>query len=72
MATESAPSQPDDLADFGYKQELDRSTALLLIILLGANITRGPDVLFETQGTGDAHDWGYFGAFLAASRPRPT
>jgi urea carboxylase system permease len=41
--------------------------AVLLIILLAANITRGPDVLFETQGTGDGHDWGYFGAFLAAS-----
>jgi urea carboxylase system permease len=41
--------------------------AVLLIILLGASITRGPDILFETQGTGDGHDWGYFGAFLAAS-----
>ena len=41
--------------------------AVLLIILLAANITRGPDVLFETQGTGEGHDWGYFGAFLAAS-----
>jgi urea carboxylase system permease len=41
--------------------------AVLLIILLAANITRGPDVLFETQGTGAGHDWGYFGAFLAAS-----
>ena len=41
--------------------------AVLLILLLAANITRGPDVLFETQGTGDGHDWGYFGAFLAAS-----
>ena len=41
--------------------------AVLLIVLLAANITRGPDVLFETQGTGDGHEWGYFGAFLAAS-----
>ena len=41
--------------------------AVLLIILLAANITRGPDVLFETQGRGEGHDWGYFGAFLAAS-----
>jgi urea carboxylase system permease len=41
--------------------------AVLLIILLAANITRGPDVLFETQGTGEGHDWGYFGAFLAAA-----
>jgi urea carboxylase system permease len=41
--------------------------AVLLIILLAASITRGPDVLFETQGRGEGHDWGYFGAFLAAS-----
>ncbi len=41
--------------------------AVLLIILLAASITRGPDVLFETQGTGEGHDWGYFGAFLAAA-----
>jgi urea carboxylase system permease len=41
--------------------------AVLLIILLAANITRGPDVLFDTQGTGEGHEWGYFGAFLAAS-----
>ena len=41
--------------------------AVLLIVLLGANITRGPDVLFETHGTGAGHEWGYFGAFLAAS-----
>jgi urea carboxylase system permease len=41
--------------------------AVLLIILLAANITRGPDVLFETNGTGEGHEWGYFGAFLAAS-----
>ena len=26
-----------------------------------------PDVVFETQGTGEGHDWGYLGAFLAAS-----
>ena len=41
--------------------------AVLLIILLAANITRGPDVLFETQGLGEGHDWGYLGAFLAAA-----
>jgi len=41
--------------------------AVLLILLLAVNITRGPDVLLETQGTGEGHDWGYFGAFLAAS-----
>jgi urea carboxylase system permease len=41
--------------------------AVLLIILLAANITRGPDVVFDTNGTGGGHEWGYFGAFLAAS-----
>ena len=41
--------------------------AVVLIILLAANITRGPDVLFETNGTGEGTTGGYFGAFLAAS-----
>jgi urea carboxylase system permease len=41
--------------------------AVLLIILLAANITRGPDVLFDTQGTGEGHEWGYLGAFLTAA-----
>jgi urea carboxylase system permease len=41
--------------------------AVLLIVLLAANITRGPDVLFETQGKGEGYQLGYFGAFLAAS-----
>ena len=41
--------------------------AVLLILLLAVNITRGPDVLTDTQGTGAGHEWGYFGAFLAAS-----
>ena len=36
----------------------------LLIILLAFHITRGPGVIFETNGTGAGHDWGYFGAFL--------
>jgi urea carboxylase system permease len=41
--------------------------AVLLIILLAVNITRGPDVLFETHGTGEGREWGYLGAFLTAS-----
>jgi urea carboxylase system permease len=41
--------------------------AVLLIVLLAANITRGPDALFETQGTGEGHEWGYLGAFLTAA-----
>ena len=35
-----------------------------LIILLLINIKHGPSVLFETDGTGSGHDWGYFGALL--------
>jgi urea carboxylase system permease len=41
--------------------------AVLLIVLLAVNITRGPDVLFETHGTGEGRDWGYLGAFLTAA-----
>jgi urea carboxylase system permease len=35
-----------------------------LIIILAINVQHGPSVLFETDGTGAGHDWGYFGAFL--------
>jgi urea carboxylase system permease len=35
-----------------------------LIILLLINVKHGPSVLFETDGTGASHDWGYFGALL--------
>jgi urea carboxylase system permease len=41
--------------------------AVLLIIALAVNITRGPDVVLETQGRGDGQALGYLGAFLAAS-----
>src|SRR5919112_5981934 len=41
--------------------------AVLLIIALAVNITRGPDVVFETHGPGDAHSSGYIGAFLVAA-----
>jgi urea carboxylase system permease len=41
--------------------------AVLLVILLAVNIKRGPDVLFDNQGTAVGHDWGYLGAFLVAS-----
>jgi urea carboxylase system permease len=41
--------------------------AVLLILLLAVNVTRGPDVLFETHGTGEGRDWGYLGAFLTAA-----
>lgn len=41
--------------------------AVLLIVLLAANITRGPEVVMETQDTGAGHSMGYLGAFLVAS-----
>jgi hypothetical protein len=41
--------------------------AVLLVILLAVNVSRGPNVLFETQGKGAGHDWGYFGAFLVGA-----
>jgi len=39
----------------------------LLIVLLAFHIKRGPQVVFQTAGTGAGHTWGYFGAFLGAS-----
>ncbi|WP_086819368.1 APC family permease [Allokutzneria sp. NRRL B-24872] len=41
--------------------------AVLLIIVLAANITRGPEVVTETHGTGAGHSLGYLGAFLTAA-----
>src|SRR5262245_23331054 len=40
----------------------------LLIALLAAKLRRGPAILFETQGRGRGHAWGYLGPFLAAAR----
>jgi urea carboxylase system permease len=40
--------------------------AVLLIVLLLAHVTRGPEVVFETNGTGAGHDLGYLGAFLVS------
>jgi urea carboxylase system permease len=41
--------------------------AVLLIIALAVNITRGPGVVTETHGLGADWELGYLGAFLAAS-----
>lgn len=38
--------------------------ATLLIILLAFHIHRGPQVVFQTLGSGAGHSWGYFGALL--------
>ncbi|OZC70551.1 amino acid permease [Rhodococcus sp. 06-462-5] len=41
--------------------------AVLIAILLAANITRGPEVFFSTNGYGAGESGGYLGAFLVAS-----
>jgi urea carboxylase system permease len=41
--------------------------ASLLILLLAIHIHRGPDVIFDTHGTGAHHASGYLGAFLVAA-----
>jgi urea carboxylase system permease len=41
--------------------------AVLLVLAFALNITRGPDVITETQGLGADWELGYLGAFLAAS-----
>lgn len=40
---------------------------VLLIVLLLLSVTRGPDVVTETLGTGAAHSSGYIGALLVAA-----
>ncbi|MFJ4688515.1 APC family permease [Streptomyces sp. NPDC088789] len=40
---------------------------VVLIVLLAVHITRGPQVVMETQGTGAGQTGGYLGAFLVAS-----
>lgn len=41
--------------------------AVLLVVLLAVNAVRGPGVLTDTAGTGDARSTGYIGAFLVAA-----
>ena len=41
--------------------------AVLLVIALLVNVTRGPGIVTETQGLGADWELGYLGAFLAAS-----
>lgn len=40
---------------------------VVLIVLFAVHITRGPQVVTETAGTGAGHSTGYLGAFLVAS-----
>jgi urea carboxylase system permease len=39
----------------------------LLIVLLAANVRRGPSILFDVQGRGEGTAGGYLGPFLAAA-----
>jgi urea carboxylase system permease len=41
--------------------------AVLIVILLAANIKRGPDIFFSTNGYGTDQSLGWLGAFLIAS-----
>ena len=41
--------------------------AVLIIVLLAAHATRGPEVVLDTAGTGTGQDLGYLGAFLVAA-----
>jgi urea carboxylase system permease len=41
-------------------------SAVAVIVLFAVHVHRGPGVLFDTNGTGAGHSWGYFGAFLVA------
>jgi urea carboxylase system permease len=41
-------------------------SVVALIALLATHVTHGPSVLFETNGTGADHSWGYLGALLVA------
>ncbi|RJK97508.1 APC family permease [Vallicoccus soli] len=41
--------------------------AVLLVVLLAVNLTNPPDLLLDTQGTGQGVPGGYLGAFLVAA-----
>jgi urea carboxylase system permease len=51
--------------NFGVAVEL--IGVVILIFFLAVHIRRGPQVVFETNGTGDGHQLGYLSAFLIAS-----
>jgi amino acid transporter len=51
--------------NFGVAVELVGASLLVILLLFKAK--RGPDVVMQTNGTGDGRTWGYFGAFLLAA-----
>jgi urea carboxylase system permease len=48
--------------NIGVAAELIGAAGLIIIYMV--HIQNGPSVLFETDGTGAGHSWGYFGALL--------
>lgn len=48
--------------NIGVAAELIGAAGLIIIYMV--NIHNGPSVLFETDGTGAGHSWGWFGALL--------
>jgi urea carboxylase system permease len=46
----------------GVAAELIGATGLIILYMI--HIQNGPSVLFQTDGTGAGHKWGYFGALL--------
>jgi urea carboxylase system permease len=50
--------------DIGVAAEI--LSIVALIALLAIHLTRGPEVLVETNGTEAGHSWGYLGALLVA------
>jgi urea carboxylase system permease len=51
--------------NFGVAVEL--IGVVVLILFLAVHIRRGPQVVFDTNGTGSGHSLGYLGAFFVAS-----
>ena len=51
--------------NFGVAVEL--IGVVVLIVFLAVHIRRGPQIIFDTNGTGDGHQLGYLSAFLIAS-----
>ena len=51
--------------NFGVAVELIGASLLVIFLLFHAK--RGPDVVMQTNGTGDGRTWGYFGAFLLSA-----
>ena len=51
--------------NFGVAVELTASA--VLVVMLAVHITRGPQVILKTLGTGAGHTGGYFGAFMVAA-----